>query len=224
MKLTAVSFSYKQREILHDLSLKIQPGAVCGIAGHNGAGKTTLLRLMAGILKPTSGNIEKSPNDSVSYLPERAGLYDELTVAQNIKVSGMLSGMTRRDAENIIDTELKKWHLTEQKHSLVKQLSTGQRQRVGFICASFIPATLVLCDEPTLGVDAYTRELVEQEISSMRENGKTIILVSHDLEFIRHICTQFVVINDGQIVHDSQLGPDDHIEELYLQLTREDAE
>ena len=58
----------------------------------------------------------------------------------------------------------------------------------------------------------------------MRKNGKTIILVSHDLTFIRHICTQFVVINGGQIIHDSQLGSDDHIEELYLQLTREDAE
>ena len=224
MLIKSMSFSYKKRDVLHDLSLEIQPGAICGIAGHNGAGKTTLLRLMAGILKPTSGSIEKVPDDSVSYLPERAGLYDELTVAQNIKVSGMLSGMTRREAENIIDTALRKWHLTEQKHSLVKQLSTGQRQRVGFICASFIPSTLVLCDEPTLGVDAYTRELIEQEIRSMQENGKTIILVSHDLEFIRHICTQFVVINDGQIVHDSRLGPDDQIEELYLQLTREDAE
>ena len=174
MKLTAVSFSYKKRDVLHDLSLEIQPRTICGIAGHNGAG----------ILKPTSGSVEKAPDDSVSYLPERAGLYDELTVAQNIKVSGMLSGMTRREAENIIDTALRKWHLTEQKHSLVKQLSTGQRQRVGFICASFIPSTLVLCDEPTLGVDAYTRELIEQEISSMRKNGKTIILVSHDLTFI----------------------------------------
>ena len=65
MKLTAVSFSYKKRKVLHDLSLEIQPGAICGIAGHNGAGKTTLLRLMAGILKPTSGIIEKAPNDSI---------------------------------------------------------------------------------------------------------------------------------------------------------------
>lgn len=219
MRLENICFKYGKTEILKDINCIFEPGKIYGIVGHNGAGKTTLLRIMLGLLKPTTGSVIKDDNDVFSYIPEKQGIYGDLTVSENIKISLELRGEV---GKCIIGDILKKWNLNKNKAVLGKRLSTGQLARLKFICNSVSNANILIADEPTLGVDARTNKLMEEEIKNQKKQGNTVILTSHNIRFIENICDEVIIINNNSIVFSGDIAEIQDFEDLYLDYTTEE--
>lgn len=197
MKLENVCFKYGKNVILENISYEFESGKIYGIVGHNGAGKTTLLRTILGLLAPTSGAIKKNNNTVFSYIPEKQGIYEDLTVSENIRIS---SGLHNEENVCNIDKLLSKWQLNKNKDTLGKHLSTGQLARLKFICCSVSDSNVLIADEPTLGVDARTNKLMETEFINQKKNGKIVIITSHNIKFIESICDEVIIINNHNIV------------------------
>lgn len=223
MRISNVSFGYGNKTILEEINIEFQEKHIYGIVGHNGAGKTTLLRLALGILSPQVGTVTNDKFTNIAYMPEKYGLYEELTVEQNLRINCSLMGMMKLDVENLISEELVKWHLAEKRKELTKNLSTGLKQRLNFLCARLKQPSLLLCDEPTLGVDARTQKLLSMELLKMKEEGKTIILTSHNINFIEEVCDTIVIINNSKIVFKDEMKNIKNFSELYLEYSKEDA-
>lgn len=221
MEIQNVCFNYGKNIILKDITYTFEQGKVYGIVGHNGAGKTTLLRIMLGLITPLSGSVKKDTGMVCSYVPERQGVYAELTVYQNLF---MACRLFRKKKPYEIEEMLKKWHLQNKKNELARNLSTGMLARLKYLCANVQGSNMLLCDEPTMGVDARTQKLMEDEIKSRRDEGKTVIITSHNLKFIEAVCDEVLVINEHKIVFAGKMENIFDFEELYLEYTEEEED
>lgn len=221
MRLENICFKYGKNVILENISYEFESGKIYGIVGHNGAGKTTLLRIILGLLSPTSGSVIKDDNTIFSYIPEKQGIYEDLTVGENIRIS---SELHNEAATCNVDELLSKWHLKKSKDVLGKNISTGQLARLKFICCNIKKSNILIADEPTLGVDARTHKLMEEAIHNQKEQGKIVILTSHNIKFIESICDEVIVINNNNVVFNGNISEIQNFEDLYLEYTQEDEE
>ncbi|WP_407310304.1 heme ABC exporter ATP-binding protein CcmA [Desulfosporosinus sp. SB140] len=200
LKLTQVSKAYGSLIAVDNVSLEIPAGQIWALSGPNGAGKTTLLKIIAGILQPDQGLIslqDISPAESkklVRYVPQKAGLYPNLTVGETLQFFAGLRG-----AENFEDV-LARFRLSTLRHRLLRTLSGGQRQRVVVAQAFLGKGQLLLLDEPTANLDADTSERLQEELRRFIVQGGSVILSSHiavDLE--KELITHRVMMKDGAI-------------------------
>ncbi|MGN0351495.1 MAG: ATP-binding cassette domain-containing protein [Roseburia sp.] len=221
MKINNLCFNYGKNIILKDITYTFDTGKVYGIVGHNGAGKTTLLRAILGLITPTSGTVINDGKMTFSYVPERQGVYSELTVYQNLYIAYKLHNEFK---SHNIDEELKKWHLHKKKNELARNLSTGMLARLKYLCANVQNANILICDEPTMGVDARTQKLMEDEIKSQKDQGKTVIITSHNLQFIEDVCDEVIIINEHKIVFAGKIEDIHNFEALYLEYTEEEED
>lgn len=206
--------SFGPRQVLHSLSLSVGPGEIVGLLGPNGSGKTTTLRLMAGFYAPDSGRItirgrRPAPgrgNADIGYLPERAPLYDALTVTQylefvaGVKVAGGAAAR-RRAIEQAIDG----FDLQGVARSIVGRLSKGQRQRVGLAQAVLNDPAVLLLDEATNGLDPV--QIVEARAMIRRcAQGRAVVFSSHLMQEVEALCTRIAILRQGRLVEDAALG------------------
>jgi ABC-2 type transport system ATP-binding protein len=216
LKISAVDFSYGRRQVLSDISWELGTG-VTGLLGPNGAGKTTLINLLVGITKPSSGNITISGIDGVTrsvrdanigFVPQRFSVAGELRVLDTIAYAAWINGVAPKLCAASALAALDTVHLGDQASQRVRQLSGGQRQRLGIAAAlSHAPDVLVL-DEPTVGLDPGQRVRARGII---QEIGKRVpvLLSTHLIEDVSHLCTRVGVIVDGRLVFD---GPQEQLE------------
>ena len=195
-----VSFSYKKCEILKEISYKFSDGKVYAILGHNGAGKTTLIRLLLNILKPKSGEIKFINNCESSYIPDSGGLYDLLTVEENIKIFAMLCKKDEQWINDYSISSLKRWNLTSKAKTVVNKLSMGQKQRLSLIIATVNDPDIIYFDEPSNSIDINTQKMLNEYIIELKKQGKTIIICSHDIKLIENVSDEIIIINNKQIV------------------------
>lgn len=181
---------------LKDVSFNLYDGEALGIIGRNGAGKTTLLRIIAGIIAPDKGIVRTSAK-SISLLSLQVGFVPHLTGRKNIILSGMMLGLTYNEIEERMQSIIDFSEVKEFIDQPVAVYSTGMRARLGFSTAFFTDPDIVLIDE-TLGVgDAEFRK---KSASAMREkiqSNKTVVLVSHNANLIRKLCSRSVWIEGG---------------------------
>lgn len=221
MKLVHVDCGYKDVTVLRDVTYEFEPNKIYGVVGHNGAGKTTMLRTIMGLLDLKNGEILDYSAGRIAYVPERQGIYADLTVYENIKISlDLLGGCDEEE----INTLLNKWNLTAHKDKLAKNLSTGLQARVKFITARPNTAQLLICDEPTLGVDARTQKMISSELNNCRKRGGTVIVTSHNLNFIESLCDEIIIINNQKMVYSGSINKIRDFESVYLEYTEEDNE
>ena len=168
---------------LDDLSLALQPGEIYGLLGPNGAGKTTALRIICGLLVADAGDghcltapLGKRPA-GLGYLPQGGGLYDDLTVSENLRFFARAHGLSR-PADRVSAT-LMAHGLTECARQRVGTLSGGWRQRVGLAAALMHAPRLLLLDEPTAGLDAQARERLWQQLRTLSAQAVTILVTTH---------------------------------------------
>ena len=195
-----VSFSYKKCEVLKDISYKFNKGKVYVILGHNGAGKTTLIRLFLNILKPNSGEIKCYKKCEVAYIPDKGGLYDLLTVEENIKIFSMLCKKDGQWIKEYSKNSLKRWNLTSKAKTIVKELSMGQKQRLSLIVATVNNPDIIYFDEPSNSIDINTQKMLNEYIIELKNLGKTIIIASHDLKLIASVANEIIIIDHKRIV------------------------
>ena len=193
-KIEELAFSYPDLPIVRDFSTMIMRGDKIGVIGPNGAGKTTLLRLLVGDLKPDSGLVKSGTNLQVAYFDQlREVLDDEASVMDNVG-EGYSTVTINGRSKNIIGYMQDFLFTPERARMLVKYLSGGERNRVLLAKLFAKPANVIVLDEPTNDLDAETLELLEERLV---EYGGTVLVVSHDREFLNNVVTSTIVFEDG---------------------------
>lgn len=184
---------------LKDISLTIKKGERVGIIGPNGSGKTTLLKIIAGITTPTSGTVE-THGRIVSLIDLEAGFHPDLTGIQNIYLNGMLLGMSKYDITKKLDRIIRFADIKQFIDTPLFTYSSGMKLRLGFAVAiQAEPDTLIL-DEGFSAGDTNYRTKSLNKIQEFLQMGKTVLFVSHWLEFIQKNCRRILTLENGRII------------------------
>ena len=194
---------------VEDLSFTAENGCIYGLLGPNGAGKSTTMNIMTGCLASTGGQVlidgkdifedETEAKKKIGYLPEIPPLYPDMTVTEYLRFVGRAKGLKGEELKNAVETSCEKTGLNEKKHSLIKNLSKGFKQRVGIAQAIIAKPDVVILDEPTVGLDPIQITEIRDLI---RELGKehTVIISSHILSEISTMCDHILIISRGKLV------------------------
>jgi len=200
-----------QLEATSHVSLDVGEGETLGIIGRNGCGKSTLLKIIAGVLKPTSGIVRVT--GSVAPLIELgAGFHPDLTGRENIVLNGLLLGLTRKQIREHEQSIIEFSELGDFINSPVKQYSSGMYMRLAFSIAIQVDPDVLLVDEILSVGDAEFRAKCDESIANIQRRNKTIVLVSHELESVTRMCTRVLLMEAGQIVAD---GPAEQVIKEY---------
>ena len=222
---------------VNGVSLDVRPGEIHGFLGPNGAGKTTTIRMIAGLLKPTSGRILVNGHDlaadperakaALGFIPDRPFLYEKLTAGEFLRFHGGLYGLDGpgvgdRVREMLDVFELKRW-----ENELVESFSHGMKQRL-VMCAAFLHRPqAVLVDEPMVGLDPRGARLIKDVFRTMSGHGVAILMSTHTLEVAQEMCDRISIILQGRIIAKGTVpevramsgNPDDQLTNVFLKLT-----
>src|SRR6202007_1095389 len=181
---------------LRDVSFSIAPGHMVGVIGANGAGKSTLLRLIGGVGRPDAGHIELHGRIG-ALLELGAGLHGDLTGRENVYISGIIAGLTRREVEQRFEAIVDFAELQEFIDNPLRTYSTGMRMRLAFAVAVHIEGEILLIDEVlSVGDWACKRKCMER-IAQFKTQGRTILFVSHDIRSIVELCDEALWLHAG---------------------------
>jgi ABC-2 type transport system ATP-binding protein len=193
-----------------DVSITIPEGDIFGFLGPNGAGKTTTIRMITGVLVPDAGlvrvlgtDVNKNPLTAkmkMGVIPENGTVYSDLTAEQNVLLTAKFFGMDRASRNERTGEILARLGLTERRNDLVRTFSKGMRQRISIACAIVHSPPILILDEPTTGLDVYSRRLVIDTVRNMNREGSTILLTTHNIEEANSLCSMISIINKGKIV------------------------
>jgi lipopolysaccharide transport system ATP-binding protein len=198
--------------VLKNASFEIQQGETVGLIGPNGTGKSTLLKLLANIIRPTTGRIEI--NGRISALLEvGSGFHPDLTGRENIHLNGAILGLNKAEVERKLDEIIAFAELEQFIDMPVKHYSSGMYVRLGFAVAVHVQPTILLIDEVlAVGDAAFQRKCIER-IDQLRQQGVTILFVSHSPELIGKICQRAIWLKEGQVTAD---GPVESVVKQYM--------
>lgn len=226
LKVKNLTKLYGGNQSVVDISFTINDGETVGLLGPNGAGKSTTMRMMTGYLTPTSGeitidgtNVTENPLEArkyIGYLPEIPPLYMDMTVNEHLEFVCSLRQVKKEAVQAEIEKVCGYLHITDVTGRLIKNLSKGYRQRVGFAASLIGEPKLLILDEPTVGLDPV--QIVEIRSLIQKLSGKmTIIISSHILSEIASACSRIIILNKGRIAAD---GSQQQIEAQYSDKTR----
>lgn len=234
----ALSRHYATHVAVRDLSFELHRGEVLGLLGPNGAGKTTTLQMLAGCLAPSAGSIEICGIDLLDqplkakallgYLPETPPLYRELTVDEYLRLAARLRRVAKTELANAIEQAKLRCGLTEVGKRLIGNLSKGFQQRVGIAQAIVHNPSVVILDEPTVGLDPHQIREIRKLIKELgREHS--VILSTHILPEVESVCDRILIMHHGQIIFTGNLEElkqkhpeQSSLEEVFIQLTRQE--
>jgi len=237
----AVSISKRYGDILavDDVSFKVEGGEVLGFLGPNGAGKTTTMRVLTGFLPASDGTALVDGHDifedplsarrAIGYLPETPPLYPEMDVTGYLTYVAKLKDVPRARRKQAVDRALERCGLTEVYRRVIGALSKGYRQRVGLAQAIVHDPSVLILDEPTVGLDPIQiREIRSLIIDLASEEHRTVVISTHILAEVEVICQRVILIHRGRKVLDSNLaeltGGGERLEDVFARYTlREDA-
>lgn len=202
-------FAGCSRRALADVSASIRPGAVTGLVGPDGAGKTTLMRIIAGLLVATSGSIRVLSQDpatsgpslktSVGYMPQKFGLYEDLTVLENLELHADLRGIVGAERAATFERLLEFTDLARFTDRLAGKLSGGMKQKLGLGCALLGHPTLLLLDEPGVGVDPISRRDLWRMVHELVGQGLTVLWSTAYLDEAE-MCAEVLLLNEGELL------------------------
>ena len=208
-----VSKSYQRHLALNNISAQIPSGEITGLLGPNGAGKTTLIRIINQMIVPNTGHLRykgellnQTHLKQMGYLPEERGLYKSMTVGNQLLFLCRLRGMSNGDAFKQIDYWLNKFEVYNWKHQKIESLSKGMAQKVQFIAAIVHDPEFIIMDEPLSGFDPINVDLIMTELNELKNNGKTILLSTHNMQSVQDTCSHILLLNKGEKLADSSFS------------------
>ncbi len=221
-----------KREVLHDLDFSIRAGEVTGLLGPSGCGKTTLMRALVGVQAKVTGTVtvhgepagSSSLRARIGYVTQASSVYDDLTVTENLRFFAKVLGAPSSSVAAAIDTV----DLVSHADQVVRDLSGGQRSRVSLAAALLGSPSLLVLDEPTVGLDPVLREQLWGTFRSLAEDGAAVIVSSHVMDEADR-CDRLLLMREGAILADGspaeikQKANADDIEHAFLTLVREGA-
>lgn len=203
------------RKILNGINLKIKKGEVVGLIGVNGSGKSTLLKLMTKIIYPNKGNI-KTNGKLTSLLELGAGFHPDFSGRENIYFNASIFGLTRREIDKRINEIIEFSELQNFIDNPVRTYSSGMYMRLAFSVAINVDADILLIDEILSVGDQHFQEKCFQKIEELKEQGKTIVFVTHGMDSVKRFCTRAVWLHQGKIKMD---GDTDEVVQEYIKET-----
>ena len=225
-KLTKVFGSLKA---VDEVTFDISRGEVFGVLGPNGSGKTTTIRVLCGLLAPTSGSATVAGFDvrtqsedirrNIGYMSQKFGMYDDMTVEENLDFYSSLYGLTGQQKRKRMDELFNELSLTERKGQLVGTLSGGWKQRVSLACAIAHHPAILFLDEPTSGVDPAARRRFWDTIYGLAKAGTTIVVTTHYMDEAAR-CQRIAFLSRGHLI---ALGTAEEITRQFHQPTIEDV-
>ncbi|MFI5161491.1 MAG: ABC transporter ATP-binding protein [Sphingobacteriales bacterium] len=217
------------------LNLQVKKGERFGLFGPNGAGKTTLLSLMTGLLMADEGSIQllgldvKRHNHSVNklfgFVPQDFSYYQELSPVENMEFFGAWAGLSQQKIKSRTDELLEILGLTSVRNKQVDKFSGGMKRRVNLAIGVMHNPSILILDEPTVGVDVQTRHAIINYLMELNKNGTTLIYTSHQLNEAEGLCEEVALIDSGEIVVQDSLENllkehnQESLEGLFLDLT-----
>jgi ABC-2 type transport system ATP-binding protein len=211
------------------LDLAIPRGQVFGLLGPNGSGKTTTIRMLCGLMAPTAGTASVVGHDivreseairrKIGYMSQRYGLYDDLTVYENVRFYGTVYGLHGQVRTERIESHLKELGLTERRNQLAGTLSGGWKQRLALACATAHEPEMLFLDEPTAGVDPAARRTFWETIYELAKGGTTILVTTHYMDEAAR-CERLAFLSRGHLIG---VGTPDEITKQFDQPTIEDV-
>ncbi|OFX88543.1 MAG: ABC transporter ATP-binding protein [Bacteroidetes bacterium GWF2_33_16] len=195
---------------IDNISLDIQPGEIYGLLGPNGAGKTTTISILCGLFDPTAGNIfidgmeynhsSEKIKSIIGVVPQDIALYPSLTAKENLTFFGHLYGLKGKNLRNRIDECLELFGLEKTANRKIKTYSGGMKRRINLIAGILHKPKIIFLDEPTVGVDVQSRNVILNHLRDINKEGTTLIYTSHYMEEAENFCTRVAIIDQGKII------------------------
>ncbi len=195
---------------LDNVTLEIKDKEFFGLLGPNGAGKSTLMNLLAGYLDSSSGEVliegEKITSNNlkvkkkIGLVPQSLALYEELSAQGNMEIFGSLFGLEKKSLQYAIAEKLNMVGLFDRKNDKVQTFSGGMKRRLNLAASILHDPQIILCDEPTVGIDPQSRNAIFDYLEKLNEAGKTIIYTTHYMEEAERLCSRVAIIDFGHII------------------------
>jgi ABC-2 type transport system ATP-binding protein len=199
--------SYNGQIAVKNLSFSVDPGEILGLIGPNGAGKSTTIKIILDFMKPDSGEVNlfggqmsEEKKNRIGYLPEARGLYKELKALDCIVYLASLKGMDKTTAKERAVQLLERTGMLESEKKKIKHMSKGMGQMIQFIVTIIHEPELLIMDEPFSGLDPVNTELMKNMVGKYRDEGKTIILSTHQMNQVEELCDRVLMIDHGEEV------------------------
>ena len=230
LELKNIKKSFKKKEILHGIDLKIKRSEVFGLLGPNGAGKTTLFSLISGLEMTTSGEIFLDENDitfkdisfrasvGIIYLPQEPSVFRKLSVADNIKAA-LQTKFKNVEIEDKYEVLMREFDLFNIEKQISENLSGGQRRKLEIARAFALEPKFILLDEPFAGIDPLTINEIKKIISKLRSKNVGVVISDHNAQATMDICDNISVINNGEIIasgNPSSIKENITVQQIYL--------
>ena len=207
VEVSHVTKSYADKPAVDDLSFSVDQGDIFGLIGPNGAGKTTTIRMMMDIIKPDSGEVtifaeklSETTKNKLGYMPEERGLYKKMRVLDAIIYLAGLKGMDRDTAATKAGQLLDQTGMLPHQRKKIEELSKGMGQIIQFIVTIIHDPQLIILDEPFIGLDPVNTELSKKMIIDLRNQGKAVILSTHQMNQVEELCDRILMVNKGRAV------------------------
>lgn len=217
----ALTKRYGANAAVADLSLRLHPGEILGLLGPNGAGKSTTMKMLTGNLSPTAGSVHISGHSlreaplaakrHLGYLPEQPPVYPELSVDEYLRFCAGLHGIPSRDRLAAVTHAKRDCGLSDVGRRLIGTLSKGYQQRVGLAQAIIHRPSVVILDEPTVGLDPIQIREIRNLIAELGRSH-SVILSSHILPEIQAVCSRVMIISRGRMVYDAAIDAEQRSE------------
>ncbi len=219
-----------------DVNLVIKKGEIYGLLGPNGAGKTTLISLLCGLIKPTVGDLQIENKNfkehsidikkTIGVVPQEYALYPHLTAKENLYYFGSMFGLSKSILQPLITSHLDQLGLLPFADKKIKIFSGGMKRRVNLIAGILHSPKLLFLDEPTVGVDVQSKQVITEKLKELNTLGTTIIYTSHHLREAQELCTRVGIVDSGKIIAEDT--PDNlvlgiqnarNLEDVFIELT-----
>ena len=207
IKVSNISKRFGDVLAVDDLSFEVQPGEIFGLLGPNGAGKTTSIRMILDIFEPDHGEIEvldgpmnEQKKNQIGYLPEERGLYQEIPLQRCLTFLATLKGMDEQHAGTQLKEYMERFDLYQFRNSKVKELSKGMQQKAQLITTLVHDPDIVIIDEPFTALDPVNTEMVKDMLEQKRDEGKAIIMSTHQMNQVEELCDRILLIDHGHRV------------------------
>ena len=233
--IVGLSKDYDGKQAVNSLDLHVDAGVLFTFLGPNGAGKTTTMKIMAGLLRPSAGTVRidgidvvrdpVSAKSRIGYIPDHPYLYDRLTGWEFLHFVGELYGMGGDDVRAVGEGLVERFDLTDVVHQLVATYSHGMRQRLAFTACFLHQPSVVIVDEPWVGLDPRNVRAAIEYMREQVENGVTVFMSTHSLSIAEECGDRMAILNHGNLIYDGTVenlrGESDvrALEEIFLELT-----
>jgi ABC-2 type transport system ATP-binding protein len=198
---------------IRDVSFVVRPGEVLGLLGPNGSGKSTTVKILAGLLRPSSGSVRINGRPvssnltaykaALGYVPEEPHLYSYMTGPEYLQLVGRLRRISEAKLEEKIDRLLRVMDIYDDRYQTMSAYSKGMRQKVLIAAAVLHNPNLVVLDEPFSGLDVSAGRVLRAFVRALSEDGRMVVFSSHVLEVVEQVCSRVVILKDGRVVgHD----------------------